>query len=241
MGVVSSPNRGDGRVSVAGGGDITVTDLPISLGARTRSRRSMRASCRVWGPPALSVRRRGRRWLQDHRPAPDDSQAQALPPPVTSTDGFDDILIGAENNSAGAIPAGLSHFREGTPFGRSISPIAGGSGGFRIVLNLARLSRRGRARGRGRQWSGFDDLIVGAPDHDIGGNNSGAGYVILGAHGASLLLDDVPQGSAVLASSGKEVATASPLLRLGRGRSWFAVPVAPTSTDGLSDSFWVPP
>ena len=117
-----------------------------------------------------------------------------------NNDGFDDILIGApENNSAGG-DSGTAYliFGKATPFGTiDLDTIAGGSGGFRIVAELGSDYLGAAVHGAGDvNGDGFDDLIVGAPDHDIGGNNSGAGYVIFGRAQVptAILLDDVAAG-----------------------------------------------
>ena len=98
-------------------------------------------------------------------------------------DGFDDILLGVSdaNTSAGAA---YVIFGQASGFGSiqlsSLSPSAGflitGATGSQAGTSV---SFAGDVNG-----DGFDDLIIGAPNHSGGGGGAGAAYVLFGHSGA---------------------------------------------------------
>ncbi len=86
---------------------------------------------------------------------------------------------------------------------------------------------------------GFDDLIVGAPDHDIGGNNSGAGYVIFGRAQApaAISLDEVATGTGGVRILGDRGGDGVSLFSDwgGDGLGFAVSGAADVNNDGLSD------
>jgi len=93
-------------------------------------------------------------------------------------DGFDDVLVGSPNNSTGAVEGGAAAVYYG--------PIAGS---LRTVDAGLRLYGGGRedAAGAGLagpgdlDLDGFDDLVVGVPGLDLGGEDAGGAYIVRGA------------------------------------------------------------
>ena len=101
-----------------------------------------------------------------------------------NADGFDDVLVGAEDNDAGADGAGAAYvvFGSASPALVDLDDIALGIGGFRVAGQAAddgfgeRVAAAGDVDG-----DGFDDFIVGAEDNaNAGGYDAGAAYVIFG-------------------------------------------------------------
>jgi hypothetical protein len=106
-------------------------------------------------------------------------------------DGFDDVIVGAPFSGNGLYNFGEGYviFGSGAGFGTSISG--------RQVIDLTTLSAaqgfiiRGDTPGDRVGWSvsaagdvngdGFDDLIIGAPHGDDGGNEAGESYVVFGS------------------------------------------------------------
>ncbi|MCA9010383.1 MAG: FG-GAP repeat protein [Planctomycetaceae bacterium] len=102
-------------------------------------------------------------------------------------DGFDDVIIGADNADAGASNSGESY----VVFGRS--------GGFASALDLSSLDGNNGFRLNGVDAAdssgvsvssagdvngdGFDDLIVGADGTYAGANHSGQSYLVFGKSG----------------------------------------------------------
>jgi hypothetical protein len=99
-------------------------------------------------------------------------------------DGYDDLIIGAPFADSNGFDAGAAYV------------VFGGSSGFAAGIDLAALNGTNGFRLTGSAefdnfgfWvsgagdvngDGFHDLIVGAPQADVAGANSGAGYLILG-------------------------------------------------------------
>jgi len=106
-------------------------------------------------------------------------------------DGIDDLIISARDGDDGGVDAGEAYVVFGTASGFGTPD---GSG--RQVIDLTSLAGtegfiiRGDAAGDGAGYSvsaagdvngdGFDDLIVGAPGGDDGGNAAGEAYVVFG-------------------------------------------------------------
>ena len=97
-------------------------------------------------------------------------------------DGFDDFIVGTPGVDGGGSGAGKAYVIFGRSSGFSAINLADlGTGGFAI---------EGGAAGDGTGWSvssagdvngdGFDDVIIGAPFGDDGGNNEGGAYLIFG-------------------------------------------------------------
>ena len=92
-------------------------------------------------------------------------------------DGLDDLIIGSRFTSSGG--DNYVVFGRALGFSSAISlPSLNGTNGFIISETTTSVSRAGDVNG-----DGFDDMIVGVPDANPGGNtNSGSSYVLFGGN-----------------------------------------------------------
>ena len=99
-------------------------------------------------------------------------------------DGFDDLLIGAPQSPTNGFRSGTTYvlFGKSSPFSSNIGVTAlDGTNGFRMPgvaaydVSGTSVSAAGDING-----DGFDDLLIGAPEADPNGTNSGATYVVFG-------------------------------------------------------------
>ena len=116
-------------------------------------------------------------------------------------DGFDDVIVGAQDNDEGLSNAGAAYVVFGAASGITavdLVDIANGTGGFKIIGEAAddRAGRSVSAAGD-VNGDGFDDVIVGAFGNDAGETNAGAAYVVFGAASGitSVNLDAIALGT----------------------------------------------
>ena len=100
-------------------------------------------------------------------------------------DGFDDLLVGADRNDEGGVDAGAAYLVLGPVAGRldlanTDAKLLGEAGSDNAGDSV---SSAGDVDG-----DGFDDLLVGAPGNDEGGNGAGAAYLVLGPVAGTLSL-----------------------------------------------------
>ncbi len=100
-------------------------------------------------------------------------------------DGFDDLIVGARGADPYEIAgAGASYvvFGRASGFAATMNLSSlDGNDGFRLD-GVAEDDRLGRVSSAGDvNGDGFDDLLVGAPDADPNGNESGSSYVLFGS------------------------------------------------------------
>jgi len=96
-------------------------------------------------------------------------------------DGFDDLVIGARRNDEVAYNAGKAYLVLGAATGWSMdTPLAAADASF---LGIANDDEAGdQVAGIGDvDGDGYDDLLIGAQDADVGGSGAGSTYLIFGA------------------------------------------------------------
>jgi hypothetical protein len=98
-------------------------------------------------------------------------------------DGIDDLIIGANNADPNGSSSGASYvvFGRNSNFTVELSRVESGSGGF-VINGVSDNDNSGRSVSYAGDINGdgLADLIVGAPNHDGNGADSGASYVIFG-------------------------------------------------------------
>jgi hypothetical protein len=94
-----------------------------------------------------------------------------------NNDGYDDLIVGAYRNDAGGENAGQAYVYSGQT-GVLLWIFTGGAAGDHFGYSV---SGAGDADN-----DGYDDLIVGAPDNDAGGDDAGRAYVYSGQTGGLL-------------------------------------------------------
>lgn len=114
-------------------------------------------------------------------------------------DGKADILVGAPGNDSGGTDAGAVYVVWGKSTGSAVSlgSVAGGTGGFKI-LGADSGDAAGRVLGTitDLNGDGKSEILIGTPDSKIGGNNSGAVYVVFGkSTGTAIDLTNVAAGT----------------------------------------------
>ncbi|MCX8519029.1 MAG: Ig-like domain-containing protein, partial [Methylophilaceae bacterium] len=145
-------------------------------------------------------------------------------------DGLADVLVGALYNDAGGGNAGRSYvvFGKANTKAINLSAVVAGTGGFAITGEAGgdqsgfSVSAAGDMNG-----DGLADLLVGAPNNDVGGGNAGRSYVVFGkANTSAVHLSAVAAGSGGFAITGEMVGD----------QSGFSVSAAgDVNGDGLSD------
>ncbi|MEZ5841801.1 MAG: FG-GAP-like repeat-containing protein [Hyphomicrobiales bacterium] len=116
-------------------------------------------------------------------------------------DGFDDVIVGAPDESTEGFSAGAAYviFGKGSGFANiDLTSIAAGVGGFKIFgQNFFDRAGWSVASAGDVNGDGFDDIIVGAYNNKQGGAYAGAAYVIFGkASGfANVNLDTIAAGN----------------------------------------------
>ncbi len=147
-----------------------------------------------------------------------------------NSDGFGDLIIGADGDDAGGDRAGAAYVVFGNSGLNSVDleNIAAGSGGFKIIGEAAgdfagnSVSSAGDVDG-----DGFDDVIVGAQGNDAGGDFSGRAYVVFGGEGLGTTnLDNISNGI-----GGFKIVGENPGDRAGSSTAW----AGDVNGDGIDD------
>jgi len=149
-------------------------------------------------------------------------------------DGFDDLVIGALNNSSGGYSAGAAYVVFGTDQGFpsliDLDDVAQGQGGFKIQgENSEDWAGATVASAADVNGDGIDDVIVGAWLNDSGGDRAGAAYVVFGTDQgfANLVdLDAVAQGQGGLKIQGETA---------GDVAAYSGPPIGDVDGDGFDD------
>ena len=202
----------DSGISVSGAGDINgdgIDDLIIGAYGADPNGSGSGSSYVVFGRQGgfgatlnLSTLDGSNGFRLDGEAANDDSGGSVSGAGDINGDGFDDLIIGADD----ADPNGTSSGSSYVVFGRQ--------GGFGAILNLAtldgstgfRLDGEATEDNSGVSVSGagdingdsIDDLIIGAYGADNNGNRSGSNYVVFGRRDITIPspFDDVLSGTA---------------------------------------------
>ena len=95
-------------------------------------------------------------------------------------DGYDDILIGASNNDEGGNSAGQTYLILGKESGWTMDTNLSSSDASFLGENARDNSGRSVAGAGDVNGDGYDDILIGAPYSDDGGNFSGQTYLIFG-------------------------------------------------------------
>ncbi len=132
-------------------------------------------------------------------------------------DGYPDLLVGAWRDASAGEDAGAAYLVSGPVNGIRNLPDAGfellGEQGSQVGFRVAMV---GDSNG-----DAFDDFLVGAFSHDLGGEDAGAAYLVLGPVTADASLDE--RGSLFIGESGGDYA----------GRALAGA--GDTNADGLDD------
>jgi hypothetical protein len=91
-------------------------------------------------------------------------------------DGYDDVVVGAVNDSNGQIGEGRAFVYMGSAAGLAALPAWTGEGAQTGARFAYSVGTAGDVNG-----DGYDDLIVGAAEYDAGETNEGRAYVFLGS------------------------------------------------------------
>ena len=118
----------------------------------------------------------------------DDSGRSVSSAGDVNHDGFGDLIIGAYLADEGGDNRGAAYVVFGKPGGFTASlSLDGldGSNGFKLV-GVADMDETGRSVSAAGDINndGIDDIIIGAPGNDEGGNSRGAAYVVFGKAGS---------------------------------------------------------
>lgn len=123
-------------------------------------------------------------------------------------DGFSDLLIGAPGNDATGTDAGRAYIY----FGAAVATFLGDPD---VVLSISSASAhfgQSVAFAGDVNGDGYSDVVVGAPDNDVAGLNSGRAYVYFGGTSGGLdISDEVFSSDAIGARIGSDVASAGDL------------------------------
>ena len=110
-----------------------------------------------------------------------------------------EILVGASGNDAGGVDAGAAYvvWGKSTDTGVSLTSVAAGMGGYRIIgQNAGDGAGQALATLGDQNADGKADILVGAAGNDAGGLNAGAAYVVFGkATGSQVDLDTIAAGT----------------------------------------------
>ncbi len=114
-------------------------------------------------------------------------------------DGFDDILIGAPSNDDGGGDSGQTYLIFGKSSGWSLDTDLSNSDASFIGEN-DRDASGVVASGKGDiNGDGFDDILIGAPSNDDGGNSAGKIYILFGKKSGLSIDTDLSEADATYA------------------------------------------